>query len=167
MPDRRSIVWLYGVRGTAGSRTSWTNNILSYNDLDDATKEQMSKLKFDFVIAPRDMTENSLDLELGKVSTGLTRSVVHTNIAGKTGLFFPFNQIAKFVGMTEEESKKIIEPMSEYITQEKYCYHHDWQDGDIVISEQWLGVHKRWAFKNIEQRMLHRCEMEFVDQDYQ
>lgn len=165
MVDRRSIVWLYGVRGTAGSRTSWTNNILSYNDLDNDTKERMSKLKFSSLIAARDMTADSLDLDLGKVGT-ITRPVVHTNIAGKVGLFFPFNQIFEFEGMSPEESKAIIEPMSKYITQDKYCYHHDWKDGDVVISEQWLGVHKRWPFKNIEKRLLHRCEMDFVDQDY-
>jgi len=43
--DRCPIIWLYAVRGSKGSCTSWNNNILSYNDLDDATKERLKPLK--------------------------------------------------------------------------------------------------------------------------
>jgi alpha-ketoglutarate-dependent taurine dioxygenase len=97
---------------------------------------------------------------------GYTPSVVHTNNAGKTGLFFPFLQISHFVGMTKEESQKIIQPLTEFTTQEKYCYHHDWEDGDLVLSEQWLGIHKRWRFEQIATRLLHRAVFDFPDQDY-
>ena len=40
-PKRKALVWLLGVRGTAGSRTSWTNNIAAYNDLSPATKDYL------------------------------------------------------------------------------------------------------------------------------
>ena len=43
VPDRRPIVWLYGVKGTAGSKTSWNNNILSYQDLEQDTKNLLDK----------------------------------------------------------------------------------------------------------------------------
>ena len=68
--------------------------------------------------------------------------------------------------MPAEQSKEIIDWLSEYTIQEKFCYHHDWEDGDVVITEQWLGIHKRWPFKEIEQRLLHRMAFEFPDQDY-
>jgi hypothetical protein len=53
-----------------------------------------------------------------------------------------------------------------HILKEQYLYHHDWQDGDLVISEQWLGIHKRWPFEKMNQRLLHRAAMHFPDQDY-
>lgn len=163
--DRSPLVWLYGVRGTAGSRTSWNNNILSYNDLDPAMRERLSTLK---MVTKRGM-ENADAVDKGNGGTaveGYTPSVIHTNNAGKTGLFFPFLQISHFVGMTKEESKILIDELADYTIQEKYCYHHDWQDGDLVISEQWLGIHKRWRFEKIATRLLHRAVFDFPDQDY-
>lgn len=162
--DRRPIVWLYGVSGTAGSRTSWNNNILTYNDLDEDTRRQLLELKF--------VPVTGLELDVSTIETTgviveeFTPSVVHTNNAGKTGLFFPFFQIHKFVGKTKDETQKIIEPIKEFTTQDKYCYHHDWKDGDLVLSEQWLGIHKRWPFEHIKTRLLHRAVFDFPEQDY-
>lgn len=154
--ERRSIVWLSGIYGTAGSRTTWNNNILSYRDLDDATKEKLKPLR-----ARMKMWRGG---DMGKEE--YTPNIVHTNIAGITGLYFPFLSIANFVGMTEEESQEIIAPLAEHTTQEKYLYHLDWEDGDIAISEQWFGIHKRWAFPDMANRLLHRIVFNFPDQDY-
>ena len=38
---KESLVWLYGVQGTKGSRTSWINNKLSYDKLSQDIKEQI------------------------------------------------------------------------------------------------------------------------------
>lgn len=162
--DRRSIVWLYGVNGTAGSRTSWNNNILTYNDLDHDTRQYISNLKF-IPVTGLELDVNVIETT-GVVAEDFVPSVVHTNNAGKTGLFFPFFQIYKFVGMSIEETQKIIEPIKEFTIQDKYCYHHDWKDGDLVLSEQWLGLHKRWPFAHIKTRLLHRAVFDFPEQDY-
>ena len=161
---RRSIVWLYAAKGSAGSRTSWNNNMLSYNDLDQASKDKLSKLKCIF--------GSTIDKEVhffGKereIRLNNTPKLVQTNIAGKTGLFFPFLQLVRFKDMSDEESQEIIKPLAKHTTQEKYLYHHIWQDGDVVISEQWLGIHKRWAFDGMPTRLLHRAAFDFPDQDY-
>jgi len=163
--DRSPLVWLYGVKGTAGSRTSWNNNVLSYNDLDTATRDLLTPLK---MITKKGL-ENAEAVDKGDggiAVEGYTPAVIHTNNAGKTGLFFPFLQISHFVGMSKEESQKIIQPLADFTTQEKYCYHHDWEDGDLVLSEQWLGIHKRWRFEQIATRLLHRAVFDFPDQDY-
>jgi alpha-ketoglutarate-dependent taurine dioxygenase len=90
---------------------------------------------------------------------------VHTNIGGKTGLFCPFLQFRNFVGLTESMSKRIIEDLRDHVLQEKYIYHHDWQDGDVVIAEQWLGIHKRWKFDGMPNRVLHRITFDFAHSD--
>lgn len=158
---RAPLVWLYGVRGTAGSRTSWNNNILSYNDLSQKERDYLRTLEA-YMITGFDDTDDSKHQLLNEY----TPKIVHTNNAGKTGLFFPFLQISYFKGLSVEESKVILDKYAEHTTQEKYCYHHDWQDGDIVIAEQWLGIHKRWRFEGIMNRVLHRSVFDFPDQDY-
>jgi len=158
--DRAPLVWLYGVHGTAGSRTTWNNNILSYNDLSQENKDFLATLQI-CAASGFDNGDGFLSVE-----ETFTPNVVQTNNAGRTGLFFPFLQIDHFKGMTQEESKKVLDQYADYTIQEKYCYHHDWQDGDVVIAEQWLGIHKRWRFEDIRSRLLHRAVFDFPDQDY-
>lgn len=167
VPNRKPIVWLYGVNGTAGSRTSWNNNILAYNDLDQDTKDLLEPLEGIFGWEHgRYSVMNFSHVEKKSINTYYTPKIVQTNIAGKKGLFFPFLQLFYFKGMSEEDSRKIIDPISKHITQDKYCYHHDWEDGDVVIAEQVLGIHKRWAFDSMSTRLLHRASFDFPDQDY-
>jgi alpha-ketoglutarate-dependent taurine dioxygenase len=166
--QREPIVWLYGVHGTTGSKTSFTNNILAYNDLDQVTKDLLDPLEGVFGYERGRWTEMQFEFLPKKfVNPEYTPRIVHTNIAGKTGLFFPFFQLFYFKGMTEEESRPIIDRIGQHITQDKYCYHHDWDDGDVIFSEQWLGVHKRWKFDDIANRLLHRATLRFPDQNYQ
>jgi alpha-ketoglutarate-dependent taurine dioxygenase len=157
--DRAPLVWLYGVHGTAGSRTTWNNNILSYNDLSQENKDFLATLQI-CAASGFDNGDGFLSVE-----ETFTPNVVQTNNAGKTGLFFPFLQFRNFVGMTEQESIAIVEPLRNHILQEKYIYHHDWQDGDVVIAEQWLGIHKRWKFEGMNQRVLHRITFDFNKSD--
>jgi len=162
-PNRSPIIWLYGVRGTVDSRTSWNNNILAYNDLDNDTKEQLKKLKL-IVLSP-EMSDGHQPASW--VNDKHEFDFVYTNNAGQTGLYFPVYDIDHFVGMSREESLKLIQPLIDHVLQEKYLYHHDWDDGDISISDQWLGVHKRWKFVSLETRVLHRAAVDYPDQNYQ
>jgi taurine dioxygenase len=167
--DRRPIVWLYGYQGTAGSITTWNNNILSYNDLDQDTKDKLKQLKCVYYGGTQhtEVYRESDSFNSTKyIVEDFTPNLVHTNSAGKTGLYFSLLQLEKFVGMSREESLEIANPLFEHTIQDKYCYHHHWQDGDVVISEQWLGIHKRWRFEQIAQRILHRAVFDFPEQDY-
>lgn len=165
MPQRKPLVWLFGVKGTAGSKTSWTNNIQAYDDLDEEWKQKIKDLRM--VCGWK--KDSYSEYDFGRAKLGITEdfnehytpNLVHTNIAGKVGLFFPFLQFRNFVGYTQEQSREIVEPLRDHLLQEKYIYHHDWQDGDVVIAEQWLGIHKRWRFEGMTQRMLHRITFDF------
>lgn len=161
--DRRPIVWLYGVRDTAGSRTSWNNTIPAYQELDQSIKDRIQDLKsiYGSIDAPEaaDHTEKHIELNW-------TPPLVHVNIANKIGMYFSPLQVEEFVGLPREESDEIKQILAEHVLQEKYIYHHDWQDGDLVLSEQWLGIHKRWPFKHMSKRLLHRAAFDFPDQDY-
>jgi taurine dioxygenase len=165
-PTRKEIVWLYALQGSAGSVTTWNNNVLSYADLDQDTKDMLDPLEaivgYD---ADRMNNINTHGLQT-YINDEYTPKIVRTNIAGNKGLYFPFLQIFGFKGKTEEESKHILKTIGEHTIQPKYCYDHHWQDGDILISEQWLGIHKRWKFENMATRMLHRAAFDFPDQDY-
>lgn len=162
-PDRRPLVWLYGVKGTKGSRTSWNNNIMSYNGLDESLRKPLENLKLVMLadVSLREDQPNGTD-----IVEGYYPNLVMENIAGKKGFYFPFLQIAGFKDVEKDEGDRIIDWLSKHTIQDQYCYHHDWEDGDVVIAEQWLGIHKRWPFEEIEGRLLHRGTFDFPDQHY-
>jgi alpha-ketoglutarate-dependent taurine dioxygenase len=155
-PVRKSLTWLYSVAGSVGSKTSWINNALSYNDLDQATKDTIEDLKCQMC--------HYTDKEPS--SYAHTPTLVYTNNAGIRGLFFPFESILRFTDTSETDSKLLIEKLIAHVTQEKYMYHHNWQDGDVILTEQWLSIHNRWPFKDLANRLLHRAIFDFPKQEY-
>ena len=163
-PHRNPLVWLLGIKGTVGSKTSWNNNILAYQDLDQETKDQIKDLK----LVCGWKRGNYSEFSFGKdedFNEMYTPSLVYTNNGNQTGLFFPFLQFRNFVGMSEADSLSLAEKLRDHVLQEKYLYHHDWQDGDVVIAEQWLGIHKRWHFDGMDKRVLHRVTFDFANAD--
>lgn len=162
--NRKPHIWLYGVAGTVGSRTSWINNILSYEALQKEDPEFFNFVK-DFKVVCGYETGRYSPMQLTgehkSVNPYFTPSIVYTNIAGKTGFYFSPLQVFYFAGMTEDQSLPIIEKLRDHIIQERFMYHHDWKDGDLLLSEQWLGIHKRWKFEGINKRTLHRIESDF------
>jgi alpha-ketoglutarate-dependent taurine dioxygenase len=170
--DSRSIVWLRGVEGTAGSRTSYTNSGLSYNDLDEKLKQELENCHLEIYVGlglGADEVQNDISELLKLGSDGLspyTPPLIKINKAGKKGIFFPMYHVHKIKEMSNERSKEVIEFLKEFIIREEYVYHHDWKDGDILIADQEIGIHKRWPFKNITERTLHRACFDYPDQDY-
>ena len=160
---KSSIAYLYAVEGTPGSITEWNNTVLAYKDLDENTKEQIKDLKGIFFGHLNHSVERTLeDFDRRKIYEDSPVPLVYTNHVGQTGLYLSIDQFERFVGMTREESLKIARPLFEFITQKKYCYLHEWTDGEVSISDQWLGVHRRLAFSKMVDRMVHRGTFDYV-----
>lgn len=167
------IIFLAAIRGTANSKTSWCNNLLAYADLDQETKMILQPLK-SILLTGIDFNSDLLFIDSYGLarppSTGFNQTgirVVQTNKTKQQGLYFPFNQLHGFEGMSEQAGKKLIQEISKHITQEKYCYHHDWDDGDIVFTDQRFGLHMRHRCEHISKRALRRSVINYPDQDYE
>ena len=161
--DRRPIIYLYGVRGTQGSRTSWNNNMLAYSELSDEIKNKIAKLHCIYGNFSAPDAPDHCGVEY---NTEWTPSLVHTTLTGESSMYFSPLQLGKFVELDQEESDNLKNLLMTHIFQEKYIYHHDWEDGDIVLSDQWNGIHKRWAFQQMDSRLLHRAAVDYIDQNY-
>jgi taurine dioxygenase len=158
-PNRKSVVWLYGVKGTEGSRTSWINMIDAYNDLSDDFKKEIEDIVIYCGYKAGTISPTSRYQE--HVNRELPYNLVMKNHAGIKGMFFPFLQIMEFANRSQEEFDSIMRTLTEHVLNSKYAYHHDWKDEDIVISDQWLSIHKRWAFEGMDKRLLHRIACDY------
>ena len=157
--DREPLIWLYGVEGTKGSKTSWLNNIASYEAMSDELKEEIKDVKITLGYKSGSYSPSKFFVE--HHATDKPFNLVHTNDAGKTGLYFPYLQILGMVDKTEEQFKDLMDRLIEHVTQPQFIYDHHWEDGDIVLSEQWLSIHKRWAYEKMEDRILHRIAFNY------
>lgn len=158
-PNRMPLIWLYGIEGTKGSRTSWINMIEAYKDLDENFKKEIEDIKV-YCGYKKGSYSNS-DHFKEHINREYAIPLIKTNDAGVTGLFFPFLQIFEFEGQKNKDFEKIMKALKEHVLQEKYCYHHNWEDGDVVLSEQWLSIHKRWRFEQMDKRILHRIAFNY------
>ncbi len=178
--QRKPIVWLKTVRGAEGSRTSWTNTILAYQDMKEEFPDFIAELeekKYRVVCGWKDRAEGGhttmytewAGIEQFKPLIGKNRSeetampLIFENEGGNKGFFLPFLQSFNLLGLTDEESKPIMSRIWEYTMRDKYVYHHDWSagSGEVVIAEQWNSVHKRWEFDRMADRVLHRLSMDY------
>ena len=167
--NRDPLIWLYAVKDSAGSRTSWINNILSYQELDEDTKQEIKDLKLVMGYDPSLISEDTYTITSrgsNEINHEWNPNLVWTNQAGITGLYFSFLQIHQILGFDKDRSDALIAKLRKHVEQEKYMYHHDWEDNDVVISEQWLSIHKRWRCENIKDRLLHRIAFNFDHTDF-
>lgn len=148
------LACLYGKGGTTGSVTSWLNMIKAYNDLSPEFKERIHNKK---VICGYKVGRLSPDpIFTDTIKKDNFFDLVIKNKSNQYGLYFPFLQIFGMKDTTDNEYEDLYSELKEHVLQEKYMFHHYWKDNDLVIGEQWLGLHKRWAFDNMEKRVIHR-----------
>jgi alpha-ketoglutarate-dependent taurine dioxygenase len=174
-PRREPIVWLKSVRGAEGSRTSWTNTILAYNDLkkeDPNFIEELERKNYRIVCGWKEEDGHTTmykywnqfgitESEIKSEDTALP--LIFENETGHKGFFLPFYQTFNFHGLSREDSLPIMEKIWNFCLQDKYIYQHDWKPGcsEIVIAEQWNSVHKRDAFEHMNRRVMHRIAVNY------
>jgi alpha-ketoglutarate-dependent taurine dioxygenase len=157
-PDRKPITLLYSVKGSNGSVTRFTNHMLAYDSIPNKEIYKGMKLKFGM---GRWRTESIDDLykttsKTAEKTEKISHDLVISNPYGTPGLNISPLQVESIDGMTYEEMISFTDLMLDYLTQDRFTYSHYWEDGDIVLSEQIFGMHKRDAYQNIEERVLYR-----------
>lgn len=164
--DRPDVLCLYGVAGTEGSITSYTNTQIAYQDLlksADAPEGLLEDLPY--LIAHYDYGVNIDDVKDTvavpnyKARPG-SYPVLLKNKSGKLGIYISPKQrpllYKNGVELDRKTKYKYVTFLYEFLTQDKYVYDHHWKNGDIVLNCQWHSLHKRNHFEQVEQRMLWR-----------
>jgi alpha-ketoglutarate-dependent taurine dioxygenase len=157
--NRDPIVWMYGAEGMEGSRTSFINMANVYENLPDDFKKEIKNIKcfFGYEAGKYSTTPYFRD----HVNTESLFDLVMTVASGKTSLYYPFLQVFGMDQIDEDKFKSIHNRLVEYILDEQHSYHHNWLDGQILLSDQWLSLHKRWEFDKMEERVLHRIAINY------
>ena len=60
--------------------------------------------------------------------------------SGRTALFIA-HRVGKFVGMSERESRPLLDFLLEHATQPEFCYRHRWREHDLVMWDNRCTLH--------------------------
>jgi alpha-ketoglutarate-dependent taurine dioxygenase len=61
------------------------------------------------------------------------------------------------VGMDRTEGDPILEALVEHALDGRFSYVHDWEEGDMVLWDNWRTMHKAFGTPPGEERVVHRA----------
>jgi alpha-ketoglutarate-dependent taurine dioxygenase len=165
-PERADGLGLQALEGTEGTVTTWMNSAPALRDASDELRDKLSdayaEYKYDPITWAKGTNKEQLDFMM-RNSFDYKMWLLQQNKAGTEGIYFhklnKCNVISKHDNLQKE--------LEEYLFQEKYLYHHEWQDGDIVLSEQILTLHKRQTNDpdKLSKRVLNRVTFRLSNTD--
>lgn len=150
---RRSgtISILYAVElPTTGGATQWCNCYAAYEALEETLKARLRGLRavHRHPIAKQNPPEV------------VDQPVVRTHPETGRKALFVSPQFTKYiVGLTEAESRALLDTLFAHLAQPRFVWTHDWQLGDVVMWDNRPTMHRRDPFPPSERRLLKRTQI--------
>ncbi|MUG93506.1 TauD/TfdA family dioxygenase [Scytonema sp. UIC 10036] len=168
LPAPSSGSLLYAVEvPEGGPDTYWVNLVRAYEELDDATKEQITglqvihynpfaKLHKGEIPSPTYGPGRELDFDEKPIAHPLVRT--HPD-SGKKILYLNAANEVEIVDYDPVEGAKLIERLRQHIKQPKYVYQHHWTKGDLLYWDNQATAHYRPEFDANATRILKRVSI--------
>lgn len=147
--DAQRIIGLQSISDTLNSQTTFLCTHDAYeslsSDMRSMVKELIVKHKWvDGVMAPGLNYLQTLLIHYNMVPLdGMETRLYSETATGLSGMKIPSHSFDGFVGMSKEESNKIMKQLLKEVYQDKYVYTQNWQDGQIVFMDQEITLHAR------------------------
>ena len=149
-------------RPSVGGDTMFANMYMAYESLSARMQALIGDLQaIHDLSSVKGIEQRSAD-ELAAIRK-LKPPVVHSAVrvhpeTGRKALYVS-PRVKRFVGMTEAESRPLVEFLSQHAVQDEFCYRHRWNTNDLVmwdnrcLQHKALGDYAMWS----EAREMHRC----------
>ncbi|HEY2611032.1 MAG TPA: TauD/TfdA family dioxygenase [Reyranella sp.] len=125
-----------------GGDTMFTNMYRAYDTLSDGMKKLLEGLHA-IHTGSRKIVDLSSDraTEQKKLNPPIAQPVVRVHPeTGRKALYIG-DKVSCFVGMTEEESRPLIEYLVKHATRPQFVYRHQWRANDIVLWDNRCTMH--------------------------
>jgi alpha-ketoglutarate-dependent taurine dioxygenase len=149
LEDGQRVIGLKSVSDTENSQTQFLCTHDAYeslsSDMQSMVKELVVKNKwFDNAMAPvlNDIQANLLRYNMVPLD-GMETSLYTETASGLSGMKIPNCSFDGFVGMSREESDRVMDEIKKVVFQDKYVYTQNWNDGQVVFMDQEITLHKR------------------------
>jgi alpha-ketoglutarate-dependent taurine dioxygenase len=165
-PERADGLGLQALEGVKGTVTSWMNSGTALKDASDEFKNQLSEAYAEYKYDPETWAKGTNQQQLDfmmRNSFDYKMWLLQQNRSGTKGIYFHKNNKCKVISKHDNLQKDI----EDYLFQDKYQYHHHWQEGDVVLSDQILTLHKRQTNDSdkLSKRVLNRITFRLSNTD--
>jgi taurine dioxygenase len=147
----------------SGGNTWFCDMIGAYEDLPDALKQRVAKLKI-----KHDGTYNSGGfLRAGVTPTDdpvsapgtLHPAVIRIPETGELALYLGRRRMSYASGLALADSETLLDELWKYPVRQHRVYTHSWQIGDLVLWDNRTTMHRRDPFPASERRRMHRTQI--------
>ena len=80
-------------------------------------------------------------------------------VSGKPSLLLGRHSNTRIEGLTDSESRDLLDALWTHATQERFILRHRWQPGDLLLWNNVAVMHRRDAFDATARRLLHRTQV--------
>lgn len=146
-----------------GGQTEFCNTYAAYDDLPEADKATLDSLQVvhSFEVAQRYVNPEPSYQQLQawqRLGTN-TLPMVWKHRSGRKSLVLG-STAAYVVGMSPEESSRLLCRLRDHATQPRYAYRHEWKVGDLVIWDNTGTMHRALPYPLDSGRMMHRTQLQ-------
>ena len=155
--------------------TSWCNTKLGYDTLPDNLKKAIEGKRATAKYAVKEGSTTLKDLghnkdEMKKIhdrTPPATHDIVLENPAtGQKSIYIDPNKTMGIEGLSDEETKELVDALTEHMVQDKFIYSHAWQNGDVIMWDNARLWHKRDAFDMTKPRFARRTTIFLRPEDF-
>lgn len=162
--DGQRMIGLQSVSDSANSQTTFLCTHDAFESLSSDMRSMVKELVVrhvwrDGLMAPGLNSVQSLIIQYNMVPLeGMETKLYHETASGLSGMKIPSYSFDGFVGMSQEESYRVLNELHQAVFKPEYVYTQNWKDGEIVFMDQEITLHARPT--NIEdgnKRTMARC----------
>jgi taurine dioxygenase len=167
LPEPGLFTYLHAIQVPPGQGdTRYANGIAAYDALSSENQAEIEGLK---VLHSRarlfknlfpEATEEEMEAERRKVPDVVHPLVrMHPELK-RRGLYLGGEWGSTIAGLEEDKAQKLYDKLLQHMTQDRFCYRHRWQSGDVLMSDNRCSLHRatEWDEAN-HVRRLHRIIM--------
>lgn len=137
-----------------GGDTCFSNNVLAYETLPEATKRRLEGLtaqhSFQYGATTVDAKKND---DRPRHSHPLVRRIPET---GKRSISICRLMTDRINELPEGESRTLIDELCDHVENPRFVYQHKWRVGDILVWDNRCTSHARTDFSEAERRFMKR-----------
>ena len=147
-----------------GGNTLFLNAYAAYDALPDDYKRRLSGK----TIKQGNIVDTAMKLRPGaslqddiRYTPGPSHPIISTHPETGCNVLFLGRRHAAYVnGLSIAESEAFLDELWAYATQERFCYTHRWNKGDVVVWDNRATVHRREGFDPDSRRVLYAAQVE-------
>ncbi|WP_297493467.1 TauD/TfdA family dioxygenase [Acidocella sp.] len=142
-----------------GGQTQFCNTYAAYEALPEDEKKALEGLRVmhSVVAAVREVAAPE-DLEPFKRGAAHEQPLVWTRKNGRKSLMIGYSA-DYIVGWSKAEGRALLARLQEWAAQPRFCYSHEWQEGDLAIWDNGGALHRVIPYPADSGRTMHRTSI--------